>query len=246
MQDETKEKTYALFSNASNRKLIAKLEEEGGEVLLISPLEIMEVNSEANRALLKNNLSEIDWIIFPDVLAVEKFLKILEENEIDTFELDEKQVLALGEAVADQLRFAQLHADIIPKTIDAETVFSTLTGYLGKDEFANLNFLFPKEENFVSELKRKLFDKNAKVIEMIVYHLAIKEKNEAGKLKALLKGGAIDEIIFTSPRDVVFFKYFIAPENFPEIFSDIKISGVNEITINNLRENNLKPQYFKS
>ncbi len=246
MWEETKEKTYALFSNASNRKLIAKLEEKGSEVLPITPLEIIEVNSQANRALLKKNLSEFDWIIFPDILAVDYFIKILEENKIDVFELDEKRVLAMGEAIADQLRFVQLHADIIPKTIDAETVFSTLSGYLENNEFAGLSFLIPKEESLNLELKGKLLDENAKVTEIIVYRLESKQKNEIGKLKALLKGGAIDEVIFTSPTDVVFLKHILTPENLSEILSGIKISGVDEVTIYTLRENNIQPRYFKS
>lgn len=242
--DNAEQKTYALFSSPANRRQIAELEASGANVLQIAPLKIIETNAKENCATV-NNLSEFDWVIFPDVLAVDCFLKILEASGIDFFELDRLSVLACGEAVGDRLRFAQLHADLIPKSTDAETAFSTLAGYLQKGEFNHLNFLAPKAEDFEFELKQKLLDEKARVTEINVYRLEIEEKNEAGKLKALLKGGAVDELIITSPTDVVFLKKIFSSENLSENLSDIKVSGIDEMTIQTLRENNLRPRYFK-
>lgn len=245
MQNKNEEKTYAVFSSHANRKLIARLEEKGAEVFPISPPQINEINSVSNSTIVKDSLLDFDWIIFPDVLAVDYFLTILEENEIGLFELDEKRVLALGEAVADQLRFVQLHADVIPKTIDNETVFSELLNYLEEGELDGLNFLVPKEEKFNFELEQKLVGEKAKVIEMNVYTLEISEKNEIGKIKALLKGGAIDEMIVTNPRDVTFLKYLFAPESLSEIFSETIVSGTDEVTVTTLWENKVRPRHFR-
>lgn len=241
MANLIEQKTYALFANPANRRLIAALEAGGADVVQIPPVKVIRINSSE-----VNNLSPFNWIIFPDVLTVEYFLKMMKANDVDIFELDELSVLACGEAVADRLRFAQLHADLIPKKNDAATIFSALERYLEKREFKSLNFLLCKERNFRSELKQKLLDKNANVFETVVYQLEIADKKEVGRLKALLKGGAIDEIVITAANDMIFLKQFFEPDNISEILAEIKISGIDEVTMQTLRENSIQPRFFKS
>jgi uroporphyrinogen-III synthase len=246
METSSNQKTYALFSTPLNRKLIAGLEENGAKVFQFAPVETRRIDAETNSEIIRNNLTEFDWIIFPDVFAVDYFLEILEENEIDLFELDASRVLAFGEVVADRLRFVQLHADIIPHSMETETVFSTLVDYLGKEDFSALKFLLPSEIAADFDLKRKLIDAKADVTEIGLYQVEIIEKNKTVNLKALLKGGAIDEIIVSSAEDIISLKHYLAAENLAEIFSDIKISGTNEGAMQSLRENNLRPQFFQN
>lgn len=244
METSSNEKTYALFSTPVNRKIIDTLEHAGAKIFQFAPVETVKIDAGNNSEIIKNNLNGFDWIIFADVFAVEYFLEILEENAIDLFELDTARVLAFGEAVADRLRFVQLHADIIPHSTETETVFSTLTDYLGKKDLSGLSFLFPKEISFNSELKKKLIDSGADLVETAIYQVKMPEKNKAANLLALIKGGAIDEFIVSSAEDLVSLKRYLSTENLSEILADIKISGVDENSIQTLRENNLRPKFF--
>ena len=237
-------KTYAIFANPAHRRLIDELEKKGSNVFQFAPLKTEKIESAKNIEIIKNALTEFDWIVFPDVYTVEYFLEILEKQAIDLFELDEILVLACGEAIADRLRFVQLHADIITTSGDANVVFSILSNYVGESEMANTSFFIPKEIEFSSGLKEKLIEANAKVTEMPIYQIIKTDKMEIAKLKTLLKGGAIDEFIFTSAEDVVFIKNYVLPEVLPEMFSETKISGTNEITVQTLYENKLGAERF--
>jgi uroporphyrinogen-III synthase len=243
MEISSNQKTYALFSSPSNRKLIADLEQKGAKAFQFAPIET--VKTDAGKEIIKNNLDEFEWIIFPDVFAVDYFLEILEESEIDLFELDAAQVLAFGESVADRLRFVQLHADVIPHSIETKTIFSTLIDYLGKEDLSGLKFLIPKETTFDSALKHKLTGAGANVTELAVYRLEIAAQNKTANLKALLKGGAIDEFVISSPEDIIALKHYLAADELAEILLDVKISAVNEGSIQILRENKLRPNFFQ-
>jgi uroporphyrinogen-III synthase len=238
MQSASNEKTYALFSTTANRRLAAALSEAKAKVFEFEPIEIRPLKT--GQIL----FDEFDWIIFPDLYAVDFFLSLLEENSIDLFELDAAQVLTLGEAVADRLRFVQLHADVIPPTIETETIFAALTDYLGKENLNGLRVVVPKESDFDFELKDKLIDAGATVKEIAVYQASVAEKNVTANLKALLKGGAIDEFIISAPEDVVSLKHYLSPDDLRAGFAGVRVSGTNEISMQTLRENNLRPHFF--
>jgi len=235
-------KTYAIFASPAQRKLVEKLEKNGSKIFQFAPLESVKIESEENVETIVNALAQYDWIIFTDVFAVGYFLEILEKKAIDLFELDEIGVVACGEAVADRLRFVQLHADIITNSEDANIVFSAISSYVGETEIAETRFLIFKEKGFSSALKEKLCEAKAKASEIPIYQLRNNDKKEIAKLKTLLKGGAIDEFVFTSPEDVVYIKNYVEPEQLDEILHETTISAANEVTLQTLTQNNLKAQ----
>jgi uroporphyrinogen-III synthase len=237
-------KTYAVFANPANRKLVEELENNGSKVFQFAPLETVRIESKKTSEIIKKAPSEYNWIIFPDVYSVEYFLEILEKMTIDLFELDEIRIVACGEAVADKLRFVQLHVDIITTSEDPGDVIPAVINYVGETEIADTSFFIPKEIGFSSGLKGKLIEAGAKAAEMPVYQILINDKKEITKLKTLLKGGAIDEFIFTSPEDVFFIKIYVSPEVLPEIFSETIVSGTNEISVQSLNENKLGAKRF--
>ena len=244
MKTFTDSKTYGLFSTAANRKIIKNLENGGAKVFLFPPIETEKLETAENNALITNNLSKFDWIIFPDVFAVEYFLEILEAHRIDLFELDEKRILAFGEAVSDKLRFAQIHADVIPNSIEVEDVFTAILNYAGNTELAELYFLMSKEIVFQTELTHKLTEAGAKVTELNIYQTKNEHKNEITKLKTLLKGGAIDEFLFSSPEDIYYLQNYFIGEKLSKVLIEIEVFSTNEITMQTLRENNLLPKHF--
>lgn len=245
MAISSNEKTYALIANPANKKRDSALGASGANVIQFPPIKIEKLILDEKSTSLFSELTDFDWLIFPDIFAVDYFLQTLEEYEIDLFELDAVRVCALGEAVSDRLRFASLHADVIPDYVESEAVLAALYNYVGENDIGGKSFLSIEMLLAEKEIKNKLSEKGAIVTELEIYHAEITGANENARLKALLKGGAIDEFVFSSPADLITLKKFAASESLAEILSETQISAVDEITFQSLKEHNLNPTYFQ-
>lgn len=230
MSEFSQDKTYALFESPLNKKRIAELRKLETETIIFPAITTNE--SDHSTSVLQS-LNEFEWLIFPDVYAVEFFVNALENLEVDLFELDSLRILAYGEAVADRLRFSQLHADVIPPTIKTSDVLQSLKDYIfDEDEFAMQRFLVLKKKNAELELLKEL--PNATEIE--IYEVEIKDESEIPKLKALLKGGAIDEFIFSSHYDVLNLAQLFQTENLSHLLEGITLTATDNLTLQSLQE----------
>ncbi len=243
MSISDEQKTYGLFSSNSNRKLIKEFESVGAKIIQFPTLDIEKLILDKAAVRHLQNLSDFDWIIFPDVFAVDCFLEYLEEEGIDFFELDAVRVCVLGEAVADRLRFVQLHADLIPSLIETENVFTALMNYIGPEKLRNLRFLLLKEIETDSKLSKKLIENKAIVMELPVYQAKLAKTKEILKLKVLLKGGAIDEFIFSSLTDIISLKFLFESDELAETLAGVEVSATDETVLQALREENLKTEF---
>ena len=244
MQTVTDPKTYAVFVNAANRMIISRLESRNAKILKFMPIEIEEIENEQNILLIAKNFAAFDWIIFTDVFAVDNFLEILGQSGIDLFELDEKLILAIGEAVSDKLRFAQIHSDLISISVESNDIFRAILNYTGSYDLKNLKFLIAKSSEFVNDLTGNLKTAGAEVMELNVFRFKIENYHELTKLKILLKGGAVDSFIFTAPEDIFYLKAIFNSEKLTEVLFEIEVFSTNEITRQTLLENNLNPKYY--
>ena len=243
MPNSADQKTYGLFSTAGNAKLIRELENAGAKIFKFPPVETEPVVADETSLDCLQNLTNFDWVIFPDVFAVEYFLQALELHGVDVFELDAVRVLALGEAVADRLRFVQLHADLIPNFVETGSVLQTLLNFIGPNSLEKSRFLMPKEVFARLEIAQNLSEKDASVTELPVYRAAISDKTEVSRLKVLLTGGAIDEFIFSSPEDLISLKYIFSDERITTILSEIEVSATSELMMRTLKEHNQKSKF---
>lgn len=233
-------KTYALFAAPSNKKLLAELEAVGAEIVLFPPIEVKSWRPPETSAIL-TTLTDFDWLIFPDIYAVDFFLAELEELNIDFFVLDAVQTCAYGESVADRLRFSQLHADIITNTIKRADVFAALKDFIfDENEFGNLRFLVLKEKTAPVGVTEDLINSNAKVTELAVYQTEKPAESNLAKLKTLLKGGAVDEFIFTSPFDVLNLSHLFQTENLADVLLETELFATDQATAQALQEFRLK------
>lgn len=240
MPNSIADKTFALFASPNNKKIVAQLENAGAKVIKFPMPEAEGIEPDENSIERLNRLVNFDWIIFPDVLTVDFFLRSLEENNVDFFELDEIRVCAFGEAVSDRLRFVQLHADVIPNTVKTADVTSALKNYIAAESFENLKFLLPKEISFQNEIKNELLKTGAEVFELPIYRIKVSKDDETTKLKALLKGGAIDEFIFSAPTDFAHLNYIFNGEPLAGVFAGIEVSVIDGLAYQAVRENDLK------
>ncbi|HEY0461292.1 MAG TPA: uroporphyrinogen-III synthase, partial [Pyrinomonadaceae bacterium] len=148
-------KTYGLFENALNKKLISVLKQRGEDVLVFPSIKAARLDLTAESVNHLKNLTGFDWIILTDTFAADYFIEALGELEIDFYELDNVTTCALGEAVADRLRFVQVHADVIPSKTNAEAVFAAISNYAG-DELGDLRVLIVCEKSADRAIIEKL------------------------------------------------------------------------------------------
>jgi uroporphyrinogen-III synthase len=227
-------KTYGLFASPLNKKIIAELEQAGANIVLFPRVETEEIKLTPEFENLFKNLSKFDWIVFQNVYAVEYFLFALERLGIDFFELDDLRVLSFGETVADRLRFAQVHSDIISNRVETAEVIKALRDY--EPTIEKLNFLIPIADQRKTEISTLLSEAGANVFEIPLYALLISEFSHIPKLKALLKGGAIDEFIFTSPVEALNLSILFSTENLVGLLPDTIVAAKDSQTFQSLRE----------
>lgn len=239
------EKTFALIGTPANKKTILTLETLGAKVIPFPAARIEKSDLDEKSEVLLRGAHAFDWLIFFDVLSVDYFLAALEAFEIDHFELDRARICSIGEAVADRLRFVQIHSDIIPNRLETAAILTALIDYIGGEEIDGKSFLVIKRLAAQNRLKTALAEKGAVVAELDVYSAEIAEPGDNARLAALLKGGAVDEFVFSSPEDFIALEKLLISEAAAELLKETRVSAIGEVTFQFLRENNLKPVYFK-
>ncbi|HVE59937.1 MAG TPA: uroporphyrinogen-III synthase [Pyrinomonadaceae bacterium] len=236
-------KTYGLFASPFNKKLISELKKKGENCLIFPLIETEKLEITETAAHHLRNLTDFDWIIFTDVFAADYFIEALRELETDFFELDNLTVCAIGEAVADRLRFVQVHADVIPSKIKDEAVFSEISQFVG-GVFDGLRFLIVTEQSADLALIEKLKAEQAIVEELPLYKADFQDRSEIIKLKTLLTSGAVDEFIFSSPDDLASLKFLTSEADLASLLNETRVSAVSEIVYQSLQENDFRPLYF--
>ena len=243
MSDTDLKKTYGLVENPLYKNLISRLKQSGENILIFPAVKAAKLELSQRQLNLLKNPAEFDWIILADVWAADFFIEILGNLDVDFFELDHSTICAAGEAVADRLRFVQVHADVIPSKINDEAIFSAISDYAGK-KLKDLRFLLVGGNYSGSELIERLRGENAAVEELIIYQAELQDDSAHARLKTLLKGGAADEFIFFAPEDLLSLKILFSGEKLAEILTEIRVSAASEVVFQTLQEAGLRPLYF--
>ncbi len=242
-QNSLTAKTVGIFKNPSNKKLIKLFKSQGKKVFEFPVLIPKKTNLKDAEINSLKNISTFDWIIFSDIRTAEIVLEILEELEFDFFDLDNVRICSSGEAVADSLRFRQIHSDVIPLKNSDRNIFMAIADYISDETaFKNSSFLILKAAGENSELANLLKENSAQTVELEIYELENLNDPEITKLKALMVGGAIDEFVFNAPEDVFNLAKIIGKGNLPQVLADIQIQAFNEITLQTLSEFNVKAE----
>jgi uroporphyrinogen-III synthase len=236
-------KTYAVIDNPLNKRLISKLKEKGEEVLIFPPLQTYAADLNEKAVEFIGNPSSFEWLIFTDVFAADFFIEAMRRLETDFFVLDDLTVCALGEAVADRLRFDRIHSDVVPPNSTDETVFSAISQYAG-GEIDGVGFLLLCEASKNFGFIEMLRNENAAIEKLPIYRAEFNPEADLTRLKTLLKGGAVDEFVFSSAEDVAALKTLFPESSTAAILNEMKISATNEIAFQTLQENELRPLYF--
>jgi uroporphyrinogen III methyltransferase / synthase len=218
-------------ARAQAAEFISELERYGARVLACPTIEIVEPESYQPLDEAIDNLYGYDWLIFTSVNGVDHFLRRLTESGRDGSELDDLRVCAIGDATAERLREASVHVDVIPAQFKAEGVFEALSLFLGGQEnLRGQNFLIPRAAIARDYLPRALIAAGARADVVPAYRTIQPNSSERGRVEAMLTGGAIDCITFTSSSTVNNFAQMFETTDLSELLKGVRIACIGDIT----------------
>lgn len=218
-----------------------ELESYGARIELFPVIEIAPPDSYAELDAAIENLNFYDWIIFTSTNGVEHFMRRLATLGKTASELDDVRACAIGEATANCLRDFQVHVDVVPGESNAEGVFAALENYLGDQAgFVDLRFLIPRAVLAREYLPTKLAHAGARVDIAAAYRNITANPDNKGRIKAMLQGGAIDCVTFTSSSCVTNFILIFNTTKLSDLLAGITIACIGDITAQTALELGLK------
>lgn len=218
-------------ARAQSADFVRELEEAGARVISCPTIEIVEPESYALLDEAIENLYGYDWLIFTSVNGVDYFLRRLESLGHAASEMDELRVCAIGEATALRLREARIHVDVIPERFKAEGAFSAIESYAGgREGLDRLNFLIPRAAVARDYLPKALEEAGARVDVVPAYRTVRPETSERGRVEALLAGGAVDCITFTSSSTVINFATLFDTMDLSQLLEGVRVACIGDIT----------------
>ena len=228
MRGRTIVMTRALAQSAD---FIAELERYGARVVPCPTIEIVPLESYELLDEALDHLYGYDWVVFTSTNGVNYFMRRMEERGLDVSELDELRVCATGAATADRLRDAHVHVDVVPGEFKAEGVFDALKEYLGgRGKFDRLNFLIPRALVARDYLPQALEEAGARADVVPVYRTVSPQTNDRACVEAMLVGGAVDCITFTSASTVTNFAGLFDTRDLSDLLKDVKVACIGDIT----------------
>jgi uroporphyrinogen III methyltransferase/synthase len=183
-------------------ELSTLLESYGATVIVCPTIEIREPDSFERLDEALDHLYGYDWLIFTSTNGVEFFLQRLTQRGLNTADLDEIKVCAIGQRTTEKLHEAHVHVDVIPSQSTAEGVYAALREFAGGEErLHGLNVLLPRAAVGRDYLPKALEDAGARVDVVTTYQTVLPQNFDRGRLSAMLAGSG-DCIAFTSPSTI--------------------------------------------
>lgn len=218
-------------ARAQAGELAAELERYGARVVECPTIEIVEPESYDALDEALENLFGYDWIVFTSANGVEHFLRRLAAKGLDVSELDQVRVCAVGASTAERLHDALVHVDVIPERFQAEGVYEALESYVGgRGQLDRLNFLLPRAASARDFLPNALEEAGARVDDVPAYRTVRPETTDRARVEALLVGGGVDCVIFTSPSTVSNFARLFDTNDLGPLLEGVAVACIGEVT----------------
>lgn len=228
-------------ARAQAAEFAATLEAAGARVVACPTIEIVAPDSYAPLDQAITDLFGYDWLIFTSVNGVDFFLRRLATLAHDVSELDELRVCAIGTATADRLRDAHIHVDVVPEQFKAEGVFAAIESYIGgRAQFDRLNFLIPRAAVARDYLPQALAEAGARVDAVPAYRTVPPQTNDRARVEAMLVGGAVDCITFTSSSTVHNFAQLFDTTDLRALLQGVRVACIGDITAHTATEYGLQ------
>ena len=228
-------------ARAQAAEFAADLEAFGARVVACPTIEIIPPESYARLDEAIENLFGYDWLVLTSANAVEHFLARLEAVGKDISELDGLRVCAIGEATAERLVTAHVHVDVVPEKSRAEGVFEALEKYLGgREHFEGLNFLMPRAAVARDFLPRALEEAGARADVVAAYRTVRPGTTDRARAEALLVGGGVDCVTFTSSSTVHNFAQLFDTRDLRPLLAGARVACIGGVTAETALEYGLR------
>ena len=216
---------------AQAAEFAAELECYGARVVACPVIEIVAPESYEPLDEAIDNLYGYDWLVFTSVNGVDYFLRRLTRRGLDLSELDELRVCAIGDATAERLTEAHVHTDVVPNEFKAEGVFASLVSYLGgREKLSGLNFLIPRAAVARDYLPRELEKAGARVDVVAAYRTVPPKTVDRARIEAMIAGGGVDCITFTSSSTVTNFARLFDTTDLSKLLAGVRVACIGDIT----------------
>ncbi|MFV0390177.1 MAG: hypothetical protein ACK5NT_15660 [Pyrinomonadaceae bacterium] len=232
---ETKSR-MAIFETAANRKMINTLRNAGFDVTCLFAISLDDLF--VTETDLPTRLGEFDVLILPEQFSSQLLLNQFRSRNADLFALDDICVCTLSEAVADSLRFEQIHSDIIPQNCSFASVENALLNYFS-GQIDGLRIAVYGCEAF-AELAKYKSRFGAEVFES--FNIPVEFSKKFARQKLLIECGSFDQIVFGTADDILRYKLIFANLAFGEIPNDFEIKTCDGNTFQAAREALLSPR----
>ena len=226
-----KDRTVLVSSSGASSEIAIELERSGARVITSPELKIREPDSYVALDEAIENLFGYDWIIFANIHAVDYFLRRFHQLNHSISELDDLRLCAIGDASSTRLEEMQVHVDLFPDGHVASRVIDALEAYVGEREaFRTANFLIPRSAISIDPLPPALEDAGARVDVVAAYRIASTNDSLLAQLRALLVGGGIDCVAFSSPSDVAMLAKSFDSNDLSRPLHDVVVACIDQPT----------------
>ncbi len=218
-------------------RLVALLAAAGARCLEVPTIEIVPPDDFAPLDAAFRDLSTYDWVIFTSANGVAAFMRRLFGQGQDARALGRARIAAIGPATAQALREYGIRADCLPSTFQAEGLIEALAPHLSP----GTRVLLARAQVAREVLPEGLSRLGAEVKVVPVYQ-ARPPQALPPEAEALLQGGKVDILTFTSSATVHNFVALLGKELFKALAEAATVAAIGPITAATLQEYGITPQ----
>ena len=222
-------RTVLVSPNEARGELATQLTRQGARVLSWPILDVRELDHSQALDEGIENLFGYDWIIFNNANAAIFFLRRFQTLGHEISELDILRVCGVGEETVHKLEESQIHTDVIPDRLSTRAIVDAIEAYVGgRDRIRGLNVLVPGGSIARGYLQEALEDTGGRVDLVASYRTSA--ANDLARVGALLAGGGIDCVAFTTASDVHEFAGVFDTNDLDLVLAGVAVACIDEIT----------------
>lgn len=220
--------TSVLISPA-DADLAHHLQRRGARAITWPEVMVTEPDDAFSLAQALEDLFGYDWLILKNERAAEYFLQrftcVHQPNM-----MDELRVVTIGDHTAERLIAHQIHVDVTLERFQFRATFTAIESYLGGQEaIAHLNFLVPSA-NITGEIFEAQLDNAGARVDSVATYRTTPDRNKLGQISALLVGGGISCVAFTTTAALEQLAQLLDSDDLPLLLSGIQAACLDAET----------------
>lgn len=206
-------------ARAQASELAIGLRERGANVFEFPTIRIAPADGpELGGSVANLARGHFNWLVLTSVNGVDAVFAEFEKHGLDARALKAK-VAAVGSATAERLLEKGIRADLLPPEFVAESIVEALKT---QGEISGRKFLLARADIARSELPAALKKLGGEVSDVVVYKTVLETEGQDEAL-AVLDGGDVDAVTFTSASTARNFAQILGAERLKKVLASAKL-----------------------